>query len=216
MKTFIRIGLILGLILVGIVSFFIIYFQYGLPWKHSQMKKEMTHYLEERYLDDFTLEKIRFDFIHGKNYFSYATAASTGVNFYVERSGDGDFDDGYGNEHWSSFGNHLIKPYLPKSSNISATVSFDQPLPKNSNVLQYKQHTCWTIHIDFPYGLTESNADMELNDLLVTIQKMDNDHICFEYILVAYMGDYVELQKEDFQQIQKKNMLEIADDDRKK
>lgn len=57
---------------------------------------------------------------------------------------------------------------------------------------------------------------MELNDLLVTIQKMDNDNICFEYILVGYMGDYVELQKEDLQQIQKKNVLEIADHDRKK
>lgn len=30
------------------------------------------------------------------------------------------------------------------------------------------------------------------------------------------MRDYVELQKEDLQQIQKENVLEIADDDRKK
>ena len=30
------------------------------------------------------------------------------------------------------------------------------------------------------------------------------------------MRDYVELQKEDLQQIQKENLLEIADDDRKK
>ncbi|MHA6259291.1 hypothetical protein ACXYMX_05175 [Sporosarcina sp. CAU 1771] len=86
MKTFTRICLIFGVIIFGIAFLFVIYFQYGLPWKHSQMKKEMTHYLEDRYMDDFTLEKVRFDFMHGKSYFSYATASSTGVNFYVERS----------------------------------------------------------------------------------------------------------------------------------
>ncbi|MHA6260302.1 hypothetical protein ACXYMX_10475 [Sporosarcina sp. CAU 1771] len=53
--------------------------------------------------------------------------------------------------------------------------------------------------------------DIELNKLLVSIQGMDNDNICFEYVLVGYMGDYVELQKEDLKQIQKEKVLKITD-----
>lgn len=189
-----------------------LYFVYGLPWKYAEMKKEMAKYLEERYLDQFTLEEVSFDFMHGKSYYTNAKAHSTGVTIYVERSGDGTFENGY-SEHWSNFAEPLIKPYIPVADSISANVTFKKPLPDAKEVLDHLQHTWWDVYIDMPYSLTDINKDIELNKLLETIQQMDTDGIKFEYLLVGYMGDYVELHKEDLKGIQQTKKLEVVDYD---
>lgn len=210
MNWFGRIFIIVGLLIIGGGSLLMLYAEYGLPWKYDEMKREMTTYLEKRYLDEFVLENIRFDWMHGNNYYTYATSATTGVNFYVERSSDGTFEDGYGYEHWSSYGESLIKPYIPSASTISTDVTFYEPLPKHKDVLDHLQHTCWTVYIDIPYVLTQTNTEGELNKLLETIQQMDKDGICFEYMLIGYMGEYVELQKEDLLHIHEIEKLKIC------
>lgn len=213
MKWYARIFIIVGLLIFGRSSLLMLYAGYGLPWKHAEMKREMNTYLEKRYLDEFVLGKVRFDLMHGKNYYTYATSATTGVNFYIEKSSDGTFEDGYGYEHWSSFGESLIKPYIPFYSTISTNVTFYEPLPKNKDVLEHLQHTCWTVYIDIPYSLTQTNKENELKKLLETIQQMDKDGLCFEYMLIGYMGDYVELYKEELMNIQGKEKLQIVDYD---
>ena len=79
--------------------------------------------------------------MHGNNYYTYATAATTDITFYVERSSDGTFDDGYGYEYWSNFGESFTKPYIPFASTISTNVTFYEPLPKDKDVFKHLQHT---------------------------------------------------------------------------
>lgn len=213
MNWFARISIIIILFIFGGSALFMGYAENGLPWKHAEMKRDMTTYLEKRYLDEFELGKVRFDLMHGKNYYTYATSATTGVNFYVERSSDGTFDDGYGYEHWSSYGESLIKPYIPAASTISTNVTFYEPLPKDKDVLDHLQHTCWDVYLDIPQVLTQTNKENELINLLKTIQQMDRDGICFEYMLVGYRGDYIELHKEELQNIREMEKLEIVDYD---
>lgn len=212
MNWFARIFIIVGLLIFGGGSLLMLYAEYGIPWKYAEMKREMTTYLEKRYLDEFVLGNVHFDWMHGNNYYTYATSATTGVNFYVERSGDGTFEDGYG-EHWSSYGESLIKPYIPSASTISTNVTFHEPLPKDKDVLDHLQHTCWTVYIDIPYVSTHTNTENELSKLLETIQQMVKDGICFEYMLIGYMGEYVELHKEDLMHILEIEKLQIVDYD---
>lgn len=42
---------------------------------------------------------------------------------------------------------------------------------------------------------------------------MERDGICFEYMLVGYSGDYVELYKEELQNIHEIEKLEMVDYD---
>lgn len=207
-----RITLIIGLLILVSVAFFMIYFKYGFPWKYDEMNTEMTHYLESRYLDKFELEKIDFDYLHEKSYGTYAKAKSTGVSFYVRRSRNGKFEDGYGYEYWSIFAEELLWTYMPEAS-LSVEVSFQKPLPKDKDVLDHLEFTCWTFYITMPFALDENNKENELNKLLKTIQQMVNDGICFEYILVGYGTEYVELLKKDLKQIQQKEKLETVDRD---
>lgn len=213
MNWFVRIFIGSGLLIFGVGALLMLYAEYGLPWKHAEMKREMVTYLEQRYLDEFELGNVRFDWMHGNNYYTYATAATTDITFYVERSSDGTFDDGYGYEYWSSFGESIIKPYIPFASIISTNVTFYEPLPKDKDVFEHLQHTCWTVYIDIPYSLTQTNKENELNKLLDIIQKMDKDGICFEYMRVGYMGKDVELHKEELMCIHEIKKLKVVDYD---
>lgn len=213
MTWFARIFITVGLLILGGGSLLMLYAEYGLPWKYAEMKREMTTYLEKRYLDEFVLGKVRFDWMHESNHYTYATSATTGVNFYVEHSSDGTFEDGYGYEHWSSCGESLIKPYIPSASTISTNVTFHEPHPKDKDVLDHLQHTCWTVYVDIPYVLTQINTENELNKPLETIRQMDKNGICFEYVLIGYMGEYVELYKEDLMHIDEVEKLQIVDYD---
>lgn len=212
MKWFTRLFIAGGLFIFGGISVMILFWNYGLPWKHAEMKKEMTSYLEQRYLDEFELDNIRFDFMHDASYYTYATAASTGVTFYVARSNDGAVEDGYGYEHWSHFGESLLKRYVPNASIISTDVTFDEPLPENKSVVDHLAHTCWTASIDMPFSLTEENKEDELRKLLHAIQNMHNDGICFESMSVGYEGQYVELEKEQLQHIDTTEQLTVTED----
>lgn len=101
MKWFVRVFIAFGLFFFGGITVIALYAEFGLPWKHGEVKKEMKAYLENRYLDEFELEKIRFDWMHGGSYYTYAMAKSTGALFYIERAKDGTVEDGYGYEYWS-------------------------------------------------------------------------------------------------------------------
>lgn len=212
MKWYTRIFIIVGLLIFGSGSLLMLYVKYGLPWKYDEMKREMTVYLEKRFLDEFVLGDVRFDWKDGGNYYTEAKSTTTGINFYVERSNDGSFDDGYGNEHWSSFGKSLIKPYIPSASTVLSNVTFHEPLPKDKDVLDHLQHTCWTVYID-THVSPQTNTENELQKLLEAIQKMDKDGICFEYMLIGYMGEYVELHKEDLMHIHEAEKLQFVEYD---
>lgn len=64
-----------------------------------------------------------------------------------------------------------------------------------------------------PYNLTPTNKENELNQLLETIQQMNMDGICFEYMQIGYFGEYVLLHKEDLIQIHEIDKLKIVDYD---
>lgn len=213
MKNAKRFFIVLGLILFVCGSLFILYAKYGLPWKYTYLKKEMTRYLESRYLDEFTLGAVYFDILHGKSYYSEATAASTGVTFSIGISRSGEFDDGYGYEHWSIYGDSLLKPYFPEALGISANVTFDEPLPRGKDVLDHLPHTYWTVYIDMPFFISDEDKKVELENLLAVIQKMDNEGIHLDYMLIGHGGDYVELKQDDLKNIQQMKGLKIADYD---
>ena len=210
MKWFVRLFIGAGLVIFGGGSLFALYAEFGLPWKHAEMKKEMTAYSEERYYDDFELDGIRFDFLHGASYYTEATAATTDVRFYVERANDGTFEDSYGYEYWSRYGEETIKPYIPFASSILTEVTLAQPLVKEQDISAQLETACWTVYADVPYELTAETNDNELGKLLGSIQQMTRDDICLQYVSVGYMGEYVELTEEQLQHIDDVQQLTVV------
>ncbi|WP_342431596.1 hypothetical protein [Neobacillus sp. FSL H8-0543] len=84
-----------GKILVYIVSFvfllvvFFVYTQFnGTPWGKSEQKKAMISYLSEKYQDDFTIRKVRYNPL-GSGYYAVASSEQNpNLNFEVAVSPD--------------------------------------------------------------------------------------------------------------------------------
>ena len=170
------------IIIILISLFFILsaitymYIENGLPWKYEQMEEQMHTYLEERYKDEFTFDSVQFDWRNRGSYFTFATAKSTGVQFYVAVSNDGVVED-YSYEHWSREGETyfvpIIKQYykeFERLNSISLDIRFDKALPPNKSLEEHKAYTWWNINVHIPKELTDDDLKTSFN-LLQAIQQ---------------------------------------------
>lgn len=150
MKWFIRIFISFGLIFFGGLSVLALYAEFGLPWKYNEKQRIMETYLKEKYKDSFTFEQVRFDLLHGRNYYAYATAQATGVSFYVEVSPENVVEDSYAYSYWNSEIKALFQPILQAT-------------------LQEYEHLEGDVFLKQPMDVQTFNSDEATFDLFVTM-----------------------------------------------
>ena len=119
----------------------------------------MRTYLEERYKDEFTFDSMQFDWRNRGSYSTFATAKSTGVQFYVAVSNDGIVEDDYSYEHWSREGERYFVPIIKQhykefDDSISLDVRFDKALPPNKSLKEHKSIYVVEYKRAYPKGIS--------------------------------------------------------------
>lgn len=69
-------------------------------------------------------------------------------------------------------------------------------------MLDHQKHTCWSLSIETWKIVTNENKDMEMTKLLETLQQIEQDGICLQYVKADYLSGQVELEKELLDRIQ--------------
>lgn len=194
------------MIVIGISVFFVlsaityIYIENGLSWKYEQMEAQMRTYLEERYKDEFTFDSMQFDWRNRGSYSTFATAKSTGMEFYVAVSGDGIVEDAYSSEHWSHEGETYFVPIIKQHykefqpmNSISIDVRFDQTLPPNKSLEEHKAYMWWNIDVHIPKELTDDDFKTAFNIL----QVMQQEGFQLEQLTLRYYGVMIQIFEEE-------------------
>ena len=194
------------MIVIGISVFFVlsaityIYIENGLPWKYEQMKEQMRTHLEERYKDEFTFDSMQFDWRNRGSYSTTATAQSTGVQFYVAVSTDGNVGDAYSYEHWSHEGEKYFVPIIKQHykefkqmNSISLDVRFDQALPPNKSLKEHKAYTWWNINVHIRKELADNDFKTAFNIL----QAIQQEGFQLEQLTLEYFDVVIEIFKDE-------------------
>lgn len=158
------------------------YMEYGLPWKHGQVKEQIHAHLEETYKETFELGAIRFDLLHGGNYYTYTTSDQTDVTFYVETS-DTSVTDAYSYAYWQKEGDRFILPPIREyykqltSGSLTLHVEMLQRIEGTADQEKLKEHVLWHISFQLPYEITMDNSTIEIEKAYNTLQALKKDNI---------------------------------------
>ena len=197
MHKFAKIFVWLGLLFFGSISLFALYNEYGFPWKHGEKREVMEQFLEEKYQDEFTFDALRFDLMHGRNYYTYATAKSTNVSFYIEVSPDNTVEEAYAYEYWnaqiSDIFYPLLKPTLKQFESISGQVFLNAPATISTNP---KENATFLLSLVMGMELTEENREEQVARWMITIDKLREEDYSLEAIEINYYNDTIYLDRE--------------------
>ncbi|MGM9949786.1 MAG: hypothetical protein ACI33P_06650, partial [Lysinibacillus sp.] len=146
------------------------------------MKERMYAHLEGRYQETFKLDSIRYDLLHGGNYYTYATSDQTDVTFYVEASDTKVMDD-YSHSYWQKYGDRFILPPIREyyqqldSSSLSLDVEVLQRIKDVTDQEVLKEYTIWHIRVSLPYELTKKSETIELERAYKALQALKKETI---------------------------------------
>lgn len=187
--------------------------EYGLPWKHGQVKERMHTHLEETYKETFELGSIRYDWLHGGNYYTYATSDQTNVTFYVEAS-DTSVTDTYSYSYWQKKGDRFILPpireYYKQLSSDSLTLHAEilQRVEGTADQEELKEHTLWHISFSLPYEITVENSKTELERAYKALQALKKDHIGIASYTILFINRTIHIPEGEINRVTSVQSLE--------
>lgn len=168
-----------------------VYFHYGFFWKYGEAEASMNTYLEEKFKDDFMLGDIRFDWRNGGSYYTYASAASTDSEFYVEVSKDREFSDGYAYEYWSYGGLWPLKPIVSKHIQGQDSVAVDlffeenimdfKAIPDNMEVIR------WEVYVNVPFEILKRDETAELENVYSLLAELKANSFQLKRLEIRYI-----------------------------
>lgn len=206
MKWFIRIFIGGGLIIFGGGSLMMLLLEFGLPWQYAEKQRVIASYLEEKYHDDFTFDGMRFDFLHGRNYYTYATAESTGESFYVEVSPEGIVDDAYAYEYWNVVIRELFEPIVQPVLTYSA-LHGDVFLTRKMDVNTFDASAAsFALHVEMGVFLAEQ-PPAQVAQWYAALEAIRAAELSLEQLTIVYYDAQIMLTEEQLQSIQSAEQL---------
>ncbi|MER1985890.1 MAG: hypothetical protein ABS948_08370 [Solibacillus sp.] len=208
MKWFIRIFISLGLLFFGGGSLMMLWLEYGWPWQHGHKQQVMETYLEDKYKDTFTFDGLRFDFMHGRNYYTYATAASTGASFYVEVSPENTVEDSYSYEYWNEEIQGLFKPLLTETLGQYERVDGEVFLAKSMDIRMFEPDAAsFVIYVAMGSFLEEENLDEQLARWFAAIEAIRAAELSVERLVIRYYDKDIYLNRAELREVQSADQL---------
>lgn len=195
---------ITGFLLLALLGY--CYMEYGLPWKHGQVKERMHAHLEETYKETFVLGSIRFDFLHGGNYYTYATSDQTDVDFYVEAS-DTSVTDSYSYSYWQKEADRFILPPIREyykqltSGTLDLHVEMLQRIEDAADHEKLKELTFWHIRFSLPYEITKENNMAEFEKAYKALQALKKDNVQVASYTIHFSNRTIHIPEGEIDQV---------------
>lgn len=187
-----------GLFFFGSLALLALYAEYGFPWLYGKKADAMESYLQQRYQDEFTVSDVYFDLMHGRAYSGTAKAASTDEQFYVKINHSGEVESHY-SDYWSKQASELFDPYFKSASYIWGDVAFNE-----------QKSGCWSLQVEHIFNLREHNEQHMKAEILEALRQIQHDNLCVEHILISFQGDYIQLTKEQLNNVQSLQTLDYT------
>ncbi|ATP41003.1 hypothetical protein CSE16_13590 [Solibacillus sp. R5-41] len=173
MRKFIGIGLIFF-----IVSFVYMLF-YGTPWGNVQAKREIVHYLENKYGEPFHVKQPRFWIMDGNFHAEASPAARPDLIFIVgTEQGEEGIQDSYLRESWRYEGHRdvaaIVTPYY-KAKKIFVELYNPSPPIDNADLYAYEKYRQLDIIIDLQKTSIASKQEenMKIYQVLMAIVQQE-------------------------------------------
>jgi len=190
-------------IIFAVICGFVFYFNYGKPWNVISYKNKFGTYLEEKYNNDFVIEKISFDILHGGTYHAYAHAKDNpSVTFYVgQNPSTKETEDSYHYGNWEKQANEQLGPIVEKlfPDNFNYAVQIfemennnDAEGPETPSFIQYS-----TVEVGISmaeFEVTNENRDNEIERLFLLLSALKEEGVNFHHFGVSYKNKTIQLQ----------------------
>lgn len=211
-----KIILIFTIIFVFLAGF-IFYFFYGTPWDLILYKNKFDEYLENKYSKDFVIEKISFDFFHGKTYHAYAhPKKNPDLAFYVgQNPSNREIEDSYHYQTWHKQAKDKLGPIVEKffPDNINFAVEIypvnNHSISEESQIFNFNDYSSVAIGISMnDYEITSENRDSEIERSYLLLVSLKEKGIKSHHFGVSYKNKTIELQPDAILSIRSPSDLE--------
>ena len=204
-----KVFIILALFLASLGGI-VFYFFFGTPWDLVRYKNTFESYLEDKYNQDFVINSISYDLIHGGTYHAYAFASEEEeVLFYVGQNPQtGEIEDGFHYELWSSLvrqeWNPLIENLYPDKFNhaVGIRTILDESALGGPDIPDYKDATTIEVGISMiETEFTNESADFELKRAFELIDQLRSSGVRVEYFGVDYKSKALRLNEAELKDV---------------
>lgn len=205
MKLKPKLILVLTIVFIMIGSF-AFYFFYGTPWNLISYKNKFNEYLENKYSKDFVIEKISFDFFHGKTYHAYAhPKKNPELTFYVgQNPSNRKIEDSYLFQTLQKQAKDELGPIIEKffPDNFNYAVEIypinNLSISEASQIFNFKEYS--TVDVDVSmndYKITSENRDDEIERTYLLLVALKETGITFNHFGIGYKNKTIQLQPND-------------------
>lgn len=204
-------------IIFAIIGGFIFYFFYGSPWGLITYKNKFDGYLENKYNKEFVIEKISFDYFHGKTYHAYAFAKENpDLSFYVgQNSRSREIEDSYHYETWQKQAKEELGPIVEKffpahfSYAVHVNPLNDLSNSEESQIPHFKKYSTVDIGISMDdVGITNENRESEIERAYLLLVSIKEKGIKFNHFGISYKNKTIQLQPNEIRSISDSNDLD--------
>ncbi|GAA0489584.1 hypothetical protein GCM10008986_14290 [Salinibacillus aidingensis] len=204
--------LVIGIVLFSLIGF-IFYFFYGTPWDLISYKDKFETYLEERYHQDFVIDEISYDFLHGGTYHAYAfSETNPEVTFHVgQNSKSAEIDDAYHYELWRYQARNEVTPIIEKTfpDRLNHAVEVRDSLypdaTQKSEVPNYKNMVTLEIGIAKDHTKITENKEAELEKAFKLIEELNEKDLNMDHFSISYKSKTLQLSGTEMKSIKKHN-----------